>query len=1180
MTMKRCTARPLLVLVALCAAGAALAAPVRVEFRFQHPTAYSVSLAGTFNGWDMDIDQLTGPHPEDWWTIEKPLEPGYYEYKFVTNGSQWHTDPLNPRMNPQSYNNSILEVLDPLVYYLLPKDGTDVATAHPLISANVAKSDAETFDLSELEIRVDGEVVASGASFYDPATGRATYTVVETLENGTHEVRVRVALAAGPSHEESSSFEVIVDEIPPAIAHTPPAGVPARVAVHLEFVITDDQDVVAATLFFKNANDSFYEEIAMFEGLGDVWTGTVGSGFTEEGHDLEYYVEASDGSNLGRAPETGVFSVPMSEDDVPPVIEDAFASPAIFAAGAPDDEARLSFYLSESSYVSVEVTTEAGVHRRTLLEAFPTMFGYRDLVWDGRTDGGSPVSDGDYVFHITAVDGWENEAAEVEVPVTVDADAPAGSVNVVLLFHANQNLNYQGDTANDVCFNGLLDVLRRHPQSKFMLHFSGTLLHDIGWYNFRNDPSTIDMLRAGAADGQFEIVGSTYAQNVPYSTHMWDNMRQAEVQREVIETMVGASPTAFWNAERCWKQQLVPLLAGNGYVSTWVESHILYDSGTNDPELAVRRTRLGDEDVIVFNDDSEMYMLDWAIESGNANDLIDYLSWVRSQDTYRDWVVCYCQDAESTGLWDYEGGGDPQEDWDNLNSVLTDLEATGWIKLTTFEEYLETHAPTEDLTPIVDGQANWMVGPSQAAGYDDWFDFNANAPHLSFYRDFYASLRERIQDVAAMVSPGSPGEKLVRHAIWNFVAHQFEFGCIGCGSIGCQDWQKAETLEGALLAAEATLDPPERESIENVDANGDGVLDWVIATPRDFYIVSETGGRLLRWFDLVRGEEVLGNELFMWGHYYEGWREWYGGGGTNDDVHYQDDFVWNAWNYAPAAAPFTRSYRIRKHAMNDRLSIDGGDPEAILDAEYDGTIFGSDLVLAHDRPGLEVVKRWIVGDTTLVVRYEIGNTSASSHDYELTIENELNPSLLTVMNEGRGSLAYWTGDATTPEIGPTSIGVANVVTERGVAFGFSEPPVSLAGGETVHGLLYDPSFEFSLEPLEVKIIEITIGTIATSVEPEEDVTGALRLRQNRPNPFNPVTTIEFELPERARAELSVYGASGRRIATLVDGILEAGPHTTTWDGIDDGGSPAASGVYFFRLTQHGRSTTRKGVLLR
>jgi agmatine deiminase len=91
---------------------------------------------------------------------------------------------------------------------------------------------------------------------------------------------------------------------------------------------------------------------------------------------------------------------------------------------------------------------------------------------------------------------------------------------------------------------------------------------------------------------------------------------------------------------------------------------------------------------------------------------------------------------------------------------------------------------------------------------------------------------------------------------------------------------------------------------------------------------------------------------------------------------------------------------------------------------------------------------------------------------------------------------------------------------------------------------------------------------------------ALRLDQNLPNPFNPETTLSFETPERGNVRLSVYSAAGRRVATLVNSVLDAGPHTVTWRGTDDAGKPVASGVYFFRLTRGGQSVSKKGVLLK
>ncbi|MCK4546365.1 MAG: T9SS type A sorting domain-containing protein [Candidatus Eisenbacteria sp.] len=1167
-------------------------APVRVEFRFQHESASTVNLAGSFNSWcnpgpggiDTGIDPMGGPDSDSWWTLEKLLDPGDYEYKFVVDGNQWFTDPLNPRINHSNYDNSMLEVTNPLVYYLQPMDGSLESNPLPEISAYLARSDGSSFDLDELRILLDGDLVAEGAPHYDPSTHRVSFTPADTLESGMHGAKVRVALVGGALDADTTAFEIDADLSPPAIAHVPPAGASANAAVHLECTITDDQGVESARLFYRNAGGPGFVEAALHEGLEEVWTGTVVSGFTVAGTDLEYYFEADDRTNTTRDPSGGTHSIVVTPDTTPPVISEAFTSPTPFSPAWVNNETRLSFYLSEPTVTTVEVTTVGGSPVRTLISSGNLGPGYHQTVWDGRDGGGAPLPEDAYVFHINGMDAAGLPTEAVTVPVVVDNSSESGPIRVVVLFHANQTLNHYGDIANDVCFNGLLDVLRRHPQLKFAIHFSGTLLHDLSWFNFRHSPSTIDMLRAGHTDGQFEIIGSTYAQNVPYATHMWDNERQLEVHREVIQKILGAEPKIFWNAERCWKQGLVPLLADHGYQSTWVESHILWDSGSSAPEHAVRKTRLGDDEVIVFNDDGDFIgLLDSAINSGYSGDLIGYLDWLRSQDTYRDWVVCYAQDAETSGLWDYEGGGDPQDNWDNLDQVLTDLENTGWIQFTTFSEYLEDRFPTEELTPIVDGQANWMVWPSQQAGYADWFDFNERSPLLAAYRDFYTGLRARIQEVEALVSPGTPAANLVKHAIWNLAAHQFEFGCIGCGNLGCQDYQKAETLEGALLAAEACLGKRKGTGIEQVDANGDSIPDWVITTPTDLYILSDTGGRLLRWFDLNRGEEVLGNELFMWGLYYLGWRHWFSGSGYNDDQHYMDDAEWTAPNWVPAAQPFHRSYGTRKHAFNDFLSIDGGAGTVILDAGYAATVNGDTLKFTYAGSGLSITKNWIAQDAVLEVVYELSNTSGASHLYELRIESELNPSLLEVMNGGRGTLMYWDGTDTSTSPTPLSVGVVNVLTEQAVEFSFSEPPATITGGETVHGLLYGPTFEFSMDPGQTKTLHLFVGARMTSVDArDEDALQSrpLRLHQNYPNPFNPVTNILFELPSAGEVSLRVYDVLGRRVRTLVDALMPAGHHPVVWDGTDDDGHRVSTGLYLYRLEHEGHIRSMKMVLLK
>jgi hypothetical protein len=87
--------------------------------------------------------------------------------------------------------------------------------------------------------------------------------------------------------------------------------------------------------------------------------------------------------------------------------------------------------------------------------------------------------------------------------------------------------------------------------------------------------------------------------------------------------------------------------------------------------------------------------------------------------------------------------------------------------------------------------------------------------------------------------------------------------------------------------------------------------------------------------------------------------------------------------------------------------------------------------------------------------------------------------------------------------------------------------------------------------------------------------------QNVPNPFNPFTTIRFNLPASAPVTAGVFDLAGRRIRALVSGVtMGAGPHELTWDGRDDAGRQAPSGSYHFRLEAAGESRTMRMMLLK
>lgn len=104
------------------------------------------------------------------------------------------------------------------------------------------------------------------------------------------------------------------------------------------------------------------------------------------------------------------------------------------------------------------------------------------------------------------------------------------------------------------------------------------------------------------------------------------------------------------------------------------------------------------------------------------------------------------------------------------------------------------------------------------------------------------------------------------------------------------------------------------------------------------------------------------------------------------------------------------------------------------------------------------------------------------------------------------------------------------------------------------------------------------GTSAIDKKASSPITD-FRLEQNFPNPFNPTTTIAFNLPKAAQVRLSVFDLQGRKVHTLVNQSMPAGRHQAKWDGTNDSGNKVTSGVYLYMLKVGTFKQTKKMILM-
>ena len=104
---------------------------------------------------------------------------------------------------------------------------------------------------------------------------------------------------------------------------------------------------------------------------------------------------------------------------------------------------------------------------------------------------------------------------------------------------------------------------------------------------------------------------------------------------------------------------------------------------------------------------------------------------------------------------------------------------------------------------------------------------------------------------------------------------------------------------------------------------------------------------------------------------------------------------------------------------------------------------------------------------------------------------------------------------------------------------------------------------------------LTVSPGVIEQDNSTDIPESVKLNPNYPNPFNPATTISFELKEESEVLLSIWNIVGQRVVTLVDGMREAGEHTETWNA-----SEMPSGIYIAQLEVGGQVFIRKMTLIK
>lgn len=116
---------------------------------------------------------------------------------------------------------------------------------------------------------------------------------------------------------------------------------------------------------------------------------------------------------------------------------------------------------------------------------------------------------------------------------------------------------------------------------------------------------------------------------------------------------------------------------------------------------------------------------------------------------------------------------------------------------------------------------------------------------------------------------------------------------------------------------------------------------------------------------------------------------------------------------------------------------------------------------------------------------------------------------------------------------------------------------------------------------EILVKSVQPEVVNTSFRPGgQAVPDVYGLSQNTPNPFNPVTKVDYSLPQAGDVKLTVFNILGQNVLDLVNDYQEAGTYSVVWDGKDASGKPVSSGIYFYQIKTGDYEKTRKMMLLK
>ena len=236
------------------------------------------------------------------------------------------------------------------------------------------------------------------------------------------------------------------------------------------------------------------------------------------------------------------------------------------------------------------------------------------------------------------------------------------------------------------------------------------------------------------------------------------------------------------------------------------------------------------------------------------------------------------------------------------------------------------------------------------------------------------------------------------------------------------------------------------------------------------------------------------------------------------------------------------------------------------------TDYSSDLFIVNNDPETDTLVVLLTG-VGFILAPEIF-VDPMSLTFDTTAAGSSNLKLLTIYNIGNATLtisnissteSVFSTNLTSYDIQP---GDSQMVQ---VAFTPTEPIIYTSN-------LFVISNDSEMDTLIVPVSGV--GIMLARIELDAQLPHILVLYPNYPNPFNPVTTLRYDLPENSLVNITIYDMLGREVKTLINQTQDAGYKSVIWDATNDYGKPVSAGIYLFQIQAGEYISTKKMVLLK